>query len=290
MTSFTESDLQDLATPPPEEVLAADELRELRVRAKALGVKNTENMDKERLEERISVMLKVRLEGLSRLEFGDDNVIVPSLENLRILQIEAVEPKHSLSRDVVLQKLQGYRLLTNKLDTNTRRWTRYIDKDDGFLRAGGFPIRNRGDEEFIVFKNVSKKFTFSVKREKIILMEKLPSDSLDLLSDATLSIISEFRDVKPNGDKFVVLEDDFDSIFVAPNKTQIARISGLNRGGLARAFASRRVKYKNFFIFKLSQTDADELEGRMEDLSDEERLGRRGIPDNLMAVINRFYP
>ena len=271
--------------------LERQELEELRLRANNMGVKNTENMDREKLTERIDVLLKVRLEGLTRLEFDENNQIVPSLENLRILQIKAVEPKHSLTRIVVLEKLQGYRLLTDKLDTTTKRWTRYINKDDGMLRAGGFPIRNKPEEEFIVFKNVSKKFTFSVKRSEVILMEKLPQDNPLLLSDEVLGLISEFRDVKPDGNQFVVVKDTFDEPLIsAPNNTQIARLSELNRGGLGKAFRLRKLKYKNFFIFKLSQADKEELQTRLNALSASDRLGNRGIPLNLLSVIDRYYP
>ena len=288
------SDEEDEIKEEPEltELLRLEqvELEELRLRAKALGVKNTENMDNEELEERVQVMLKVRLEGLSRLEFDDNQQLIPSLENLRILQIEAVQPKHSLRRADVLEKLQGYRLLTNKLNTTNNRWTRYIDKDDGFLRAGGFPIRNKPEEEFIVFKNVSKKFTFSIKREKVILMEKLPQSSMLLLSDAVLGLVSEFRDVKPDGNQFVVVSDDFNNLWSAPNNTQIARLSGLNRGGLGKSFRLRKVKYKNAFIFKLSQADKEELQTRLDNLSEEDKIGNRGIPLNLLQVIDRYYP
>ena len=267
-----------------------NELNELRLRAKALGVKNSENMDREKLEERVQVMLKVRLEGLSRLEFDDNQQLIPSLENLRILQITPDQPKHLLRRADVLSKLQGYRLLTDKLDTTNNRWTRYIDKDDGFLRAGGFPIRNKPEEEFIVFKNVSLKFTFSVNRANVILMEKLPQNSMLLLSNAVLELVSEFRDAKPDGNQFVVLSDNFNNLFSAPNVTQIARLSALNRGALGRAFTQRKIKYKNAFIFKLSQADKEELQTRLDALSDEDKLGNRGIPDDLMQIINRFYP
>jgi hypothetical protein len=273
-----------------EEKIDENELNELRLRAKALGVKDTENMDIERLNERIKVMLKVRLEGLTRLEFDENNKLIPSLDNLRILQIEAAEPKHLLRRADVLEKLQGYRLLTNKLNTTTKRWTRYIDKSDGMLRAGGFPIRNDPNEEFIVMKNVSKKFTFSINRENVILMEKLPKDSMLLLSDEVMGLISEFRDVKQDGNQFVVVKDDFNTMFSAASNTVLAREAGLNRGGLGKAFRLRKVKYKDVFIFKLSEADKNELRERLNELSDEDKIGNRGIPLNLLQVIDQYYP
>jgi len=266
-----------------------NDLLELRIRAKALGVKNTDNMNTEKLEERINVMLKVRLEGLTRLEFDDDNKIIPSLQNLRILNITAVEPKHSLTRVDVLRKLQGYRLITDKLQTTTKHWTRYIDINDGFLRAGGFPIRNKPEEEFIVFKNVSKKFTFSVKRENVILMEKLPQTSMLLLSSTVLQLIMEFKS-KARGRLFVSMKDNFNALHFDKNKSGIAKKSEVNRSAMGRAYTSGKVKYKNFFLFKLSPDDKDELETKMNALTSAEKLGNRGIPIDLLQIIDRFYP
>ena len=266
-----------------------EELQELRIRAKALGV-NVEGMTREKIEEKINIMLKVRLEGLSRLEFDEQGKLLPSLENLRILQIEAEQPKHSIRRADVLEKLQGYRLLNNKLNTDNKRWTRYISTDDGMLRAGGFPIRNNPSEEFIVFKNVSKKFTFSVKRDNVILMEKLPKDSYLLLSDEVLGMISEFRDVRPDGDNFVAVPDDFSRVFSASTNTKLAEEIGVNRGALGKNFRTRKLKYKNYFIFKLGGADTQQLIQRVDGLSEEEKRGNRGIPDDLQEVIDTYYP
>ena len=265
----------------------SQELTELRLRAKVLGVKNTENMDTETLNERIGVMLKVRLEGLTRLEFDENNQIVPSLENLRILQIEAVEPKHGLTREDVIQKLKGYRLLTNKLDTTNKRWTRYISKKDGMLRAGGFPIRNKPTEEFIVMKNVSKKFTFSINRDNVILMEKLPQDSLQLLSDTVLTLINEYRNKV--GHLFVALSDNFDTLVSGSNVSSLAKSAVLNRGGLGKAFRLNKIKYKNFFIFKLTKEDFDLLNERVDTLTPEDKLGNRGVSPEIMQIVNEYY-
>ena len=283
------NELNELRLREQNELNQLNELNELRLRARALGIKNIDNMNTEQLNERIAVMLKVRAEGLTRLEFDDNQELIPSVENLRILQIVAAEPKHSIRRADVLQKLQGYRLLTNKLDTNSKRWTRFINTQDGMLRAGGFPIRNKPEEEFIVLKNVSKKFTFSIKRDEVILMEKIPQDSGLLLSDTASALISEFR-ARPDGNQFIAVKDDFTILHSAMNNTMLAINAGINRGGLGKGFRLSKTKYKNFFLFKLSEEDKNELQTRLNALSEEDKLGNRGISPDLLHIIDRFYP
>ncbi len=265
-----------------------EDLTELRARARALGVKNVGALSKNELEQKIVVMLRVRAEGLTRLEFDDDRNLLPTLENLRILQIPALEKKSSLTRDDVLRKLQGYRLITNKLNTNNRRWTRYIDINDGFLRPGGFPIQNKPADEFIVFKNVSKHFTFSAKRDNIILMEKIPKGDEDLIDPRTKALVREFSN-KPRGNIFIVMSEDLGTFHSNTSAAAISRDTGFNRGSLSRAFRNGLPKFKKTnFLFKLNPADVTLLNTRRQALGIIP-IGN-GIPPNLMAVINRFYP
>ena len=271
-----------------EEDIPADEqdLIELRVRASALGVKNVNNLDINELEQRIKILLNVKREGLSRLEFDENRELVPSLENLRILQIEAEQKKSSLTREDVIQKLQGYRLLTDKLNTTNRRWTRYIDKEDGFLRAGGFPIRNEPSEEFIVMKNVSKRFTFSINRAKVILMEKLPKGSIELISQEGQQLVIDFVNRSGSGTNFVALKDDFSVVHRANNNTALSRLIQVNRGALGRKFRANSGKHKDWFLFKLSLGDFNDLN----EMIPLQNANLSGIPDDLQAVIDRYYP
>lgn len=291
-------DISILDTDTEEEVeeeselveLLDTELRELRQRASALGVRGVANLNQGELESKIQVLLRVKAEGLSRLEFDENKELLPTLANLRILEIEAVQKKNTLTREDVLQKLKGYRLLTNKLGTTNRRWTRYIDVNDGFLRPGGFPIRNLPSEEFIVFKNVSKRFTFSAKRRNIILMEKLPKDALELIADRPTEIIIDYVNRhNPEGNRFVALKDDFSRVKGENNVSALARTLSVNRGALGRRFRVNDNRFKNYFIFRLSLGDENELRTQIRELDDTD-LEVPDIPANLMAVIDRFYP
>ncbi len=283
------SDVSSLDSDDIREIERIDLDGELRNRARALGVKNVARLSRAELEARIVVMLRVRAEGLSRLEFDDrePRQLLPTLENLRILQIPAVEKKSDLTRADVIRKLQGYRLITNKLNTNNRRWTRYIDIGDGFLRPGGFPIQNKPADEFIVMKNVSKKFTFSIKRDNVILMEKIPAGDDDLLDPRTRALVDEFN-AKPRGNIFIVMSGDLSTFHSNNSAAAISRDSGFNRGSLSRAFRNNLQKFKKTnFLFKLSPADVTLLNNRRQ------ALGvipfGNGIPPDLMAVINRFY-
>lgn len=120
-------------------------------------------------------------------------------------------------------------------------------------------------------------------------MEKLPQDSMLLLSEEVLMLIEEFRN-KPNGNLFVSVTDDFNTLHSAPSNSVLAINASLNRGGLGKAFRTGKVKYKNVFIFKLSTPHKDELQTRLNTLSEEDRLGNRGIPLNLLQVVDRYYP
>ena len=267
------------------QILDAD-LLELRNRASALGVKNVNQLNQGQLEERIQILLRVRSEGLSRLEFDENKELIPSLENLRILEIQAVQKKNTLTRADVLTKLAGYRLITDKFATNNRRWTRYIDVNDGFLRPGGFPIRNQRNEEFIVFKNVSKRFTFSAKRRNIILMEKLPKDAIELISTEGQNIVIDFVGRSGSGTNLVALKDDFTQVSRANNVAALSRLLGVNRGALGRKFRGDTHRFKNYFIFKLSLGDVNDLN----ELIPLDNANLSGIPADLMAIIDRFYP
>tara|TARA_R110000868_G_scaffold54184_2_gene169659 strand:- start:638 stop:1432 length:795 start_codon:yes stop_codon:yes gene_type:complete len=261
---------------------------ELVERAKALGIKNADELDESQLEERISVLLRVRAEGLTRLEFDENRQLRPTLENLRILQIEPVQKKSTLTRDDVIQKLSGYSLLTNKYNTTNNRWTRYIDTDDGYLRGGGFPIRNNANEPFIVMKNVSQKYTFSIQRETVILFEKIPKGSPLLTNPVINNLVSEFRD-KRDGSLYVAMNDIDFAISSSLSIAELSRLTSVNRGILARKFRGNEVRHKQFYLFRLSKADLDLLTNRVGDLSETDKLGNSGVMPDVMTIINHYY-
>ena len=263
------------------------EFEELKERARALGVKRINELNEEQLNERISVLLRVKAEGLTRLEFDEERNLMPTLNNLRILQIEAVQKKHTLTRFDVLEKLKGYSLIANKFNTTNNRWTRYIDTEDGFLRGGGFPIRNKPEEPFLVLKNVSQKFTFSIQRETVILFEKIPKNS-PLLNNPTINdLVSEFRD--KSGSLYVTMDDNF-AVEASLSMAQLARTLKVNRGSLARKFRGEVEKHKQYYLFRLTPGDRDMLIHRVANLTDAEREGNSCIRPSVLDVINHYYP
>jgi hypothetical protein len=263
-------------------------LEELIERARLLGVKNPETLTEAKLVERINVMAKVVGQGLTRLDFDEHGILRDTPNNRRIIsKISTLET--GLSRQQVIDKLKGYRLLTNKNDTTNRRWTRYININDGLLRAGGFPIRNETTEEFIVMKNVSKRFTFSIRKEDVILFEKLPKDSPFLMDDDVFNVLSVYHN--KTGPEYVALHlKDIQDIKMEKANTvaSISRQTGLNRGGLGRAFRERRGQYKGWFLFRLSSDDFFTLKDAINAIP----VGkfRLLIRADVMKMIDKYYP
>lgn len=267
-------------------VSVIQEEENLRETARLLGVKNWDILDIEPLNKRIKVMMRVRREGLSRLEFDENNDLVVSPENLRILMIEPEQKKTDLTRTDVFDKLRGYRLLTDNNKTNIKRWTRYININDGLLRAGGFPIRNMPNEEFIVMKNVSKKYTFSIKKSEIVLMEKKPVEHN--ISDEAFAFISQFHN-KPQGRNIVAFDKSFrDGIKESLTYKDTAGLMGVDRKALSVAFRNGRVIFKKkWFIFKLNDEDTKDLSNRLRSINPTE-IGTHDA--NIIEIINRYYP
>lgn len=267
-------------------VSVIQEEENLRETARLLGVKNWDILDIEPLNKRIKVMMRVRREGLSRLEFDENNDLVVSPENLRILMIEPEQKKTDLTRTDVFDKLRGYRLLTDNNKTNIKRWTRYININDGLLRAGGFPIRNMPNEEFIVMKNVSKKYTFSIKKSEIVLMEKKPVEHN--ISDEAFAFISQFHN-KPQGINIVAFDKSFrDGIKESLTYKDTAGLMGVDRKALSVAFRNGRVIFKKkWFIFKLNDEDTKDLSNRLRSINPTE-IGTHDA--NIIEIINRYYP
>ena len=261
----------------------------LRKQARVLGVKNINSLSLRDLEDKVKIMLRVRREGLTRLEFDDEKQIVPSVENLRILSIEADEKMTSLSKYDILDKLENYRVLEDRYNTTPKRWTRYINRFDGLLRAGGFPIRNNRDEEFIVMKNVSKKFTFSIKRSEVILFQHKGKNPIDL-SQPAKAVVSKFNQKTGNTGMYVAVSQDFKSINGAMSLAALSRLIDGSKGGLTKAFKAGNNVYKNFFIFRLSNEDFELLKTDIGELSEEDREPSGEDFELVNQYVNIWYP
>ena len=265
-------------------------LENLQEQAKNLGIK-VDGLSIEQLKERISIMERVRAQGLRRLDF-DEHGIIKFTENTR--EILSSQPANNtpLTRDQVLFKLRGYRLLTDKFDTVPKKWIRYIDNDDKILRGGGFPIKNDRDDEFIVLKNTSLKLTFSINRGNVVLFEKLPKADLLNFSSAVRSILHIYKSFEvPNRGRFVVIRDDFNRV---EDETSAARLSTKidePRKSLGNAFRVRRPKFKNYFIFRLSESQVVSIKEAINGLSEEQKQSKQDIVrDDVIEEVNRYYP
>ena len=218
-----------------------------------------------------------------RLDFVNGK-LQATARNVKLLSIDPKTRKNALTRAQVLEKLENYRLI-KPFETKTNRWTRYINIKDGFLRAGGFVIRNEKSEDFLVFKNVSANFTFSVKRKDIILFERIPKDSVAVTAQVNV-VIQQFQ--KTTGSMRVAVDNAIKTVIIAPNISKLASEANLNRGGLSRAFKAERNAYKNFLIFSLSKKDANALKKKILNIPEKDKRFKL-IPDNVMEIINRFY-
>lgn len=247
----------------------ADEILALRLRAIELGIKNVSELSIAELKQKVAIMEKVMAEGLKRIEFEErkdetdtSTRLQPTtaMENIDIFSKPSAD---LLTKQQVLEKLVGYRILQDNSRTTPRRWTRYIDFKDGILRTGGFPIKNTG--EFIVFKNVSKKFTFSVRNENIILFEKVPDkdqNPLNFFNKFTRDLVNKHK-AKPIGINYIAVRDDLvDGIKTARSVKSLADLmEGVSRKSLGLAFKEypARFKFKNWWIFRLSDADEETL-------------------------------
>lgn len=222
----------------------------------------------------------------NRLEFDEEKrLIEDSVINEEILSIIPEEPKESLTRSMVINKLYGYQLLTNKLNTKPRRWYRYINKNDGLLRAGGFVIKNDSADEFVVFKNVSKNYTFSVKRDDIIMFEKMPKGDPYYFGDKTYKLWKRVEDKHAsNKPIMVVFDSDLQMLFGSRNVSEVAMKTKTTRVSVKKA-ADRGGKMKNFYIFRYNDNDLDWLDGFLPIATKQ----REGLPADVMKVVNQYY-
>lgn len=270
----TDEDLQDLA----DELILSAARRE----AISLGAKNVHLLTDAEVKEKILTLKRVRAEGLTRLEFDEDRSILLTDENVRILTIEPVES--NITRRDVLRKLIGYKKVSSN-NTNNRRWTRFINKKDGLLRTGGFPIRNDPDEEFIVLKNVSKKFTLSINKNDVVLFEKIPKRSLDFYIPGAQRLIRKYRN--KNGKKFVALKGDFSDLKESSSMAGLTRLTGLSRGSLGKNFRENNLFQGNYLLFKMSAEEFRQL-------TNEVRLINRiptitDIDPEVLREVNKYY-
>lgn len=265
-----------------EEILRLDvgeELQRLRREAEELRIPDFENKSQEELERQIPIYRRVIAEGLKRLQFqegpGRKALVEDDPTNIEILAQEATEG--DLSRIQVIDKLKGYRLLVNKDNTTNRRWIRFINIEQGKLRTGGFPIKNEG--EFIVLKNVSKKITLSIKKDNVIIFEKVPAGILPP------NIQELFNNLSNTGNNYVIISPDLQFIFTGRTMTQVARNANMNRNSVSRAFGANRRMIKKHYLFRMTNEELENVRTLLEDVD----LGDN-IDPQVMEIINRYYP
>jgi hypothetical protein len=226
-----------------------------------------------------------KIEHPDRLQFDEHkNLIANNDLNTRILNIV---PELVIDRNVVLDKLEGYRLVRDN-NTSTRNWTRYISVLDKKLRAGGFPIKNDPQDEFIVFKNVSKNFTFSVKRVDVILIEKIPKKDLDELLTKPLKDL--FNKYEQQGKNFLAIKNTFDEDIVeANNINKLSKAIGISRNAITNTFKAGKKISKEYYLFKFSTQDKELFINEYNEIPQEDRTLIK-IPKDLMEIINKYYP
>lgn len=224
----------------------------------------------------------------ARLKFDKFGKIIISESNRDIINIirESQQRQQELTRQDVIEKLSDYILLENKLDTRPNLWVRYINIKDGKLRTGGFPIRNEENEEFIVLKNISLNFTFSIKRKDVLLFQKIPKHSLMLLSEKALNIINKYE--SKQGKLYTALGAKFRILKSSKTVAGLARELGVDRKSLGKAYRLQKLKFKNFILFKLDQEQVDELEVDVDSLGDDEIKENR-FRNQLLSIIDLFY-
>ena len=257
-------------------------LEELQRQARNLNIVDIDGLGIDELNVKIMARIKAQTEGLRRLEFqqrtqpGKLELIDDDPTNIEILEIVPEEP--NIQRQEVIEKLRGYILLEDKFATSNRRWIRYINVKDGLLRTGGFPIKNNRQDEFIVLKNVSKRFTLSIKRDDVIIFEKQPGD---ILPD---NIQRLFNNILNQGKNIVIITNDLQNIYTGRTMTEAARNAGINRNSVSRAFKNNKKYVKKNYLFKMTDEELANVRQQIQGI----QLGNN-IPANVMAIINRFY-
>lgn len=255
------------------------ELQELVLEAMALEI-NPENKSKEQLRNEIEIMKRVKAQGLQRLKFqetdepGKKTLIRDDPLNIEILSRPAEEG--DLERLQVIDKLKGYRLLDDKNNTTNRRWIRYINVNDGKLRTGGFPIKN--EAEYIVLKNVSKKITLSIRKDDVIIFEKVPSGILPE------NIQNLFDNISGTGNIYVIISPDLQFIYTGRTINEVAINSNINRNSVSRAIRGNRGIIKKHYLFKMTNDELENVRTSLENVD----LGD-GVDSRVLEVINRFY-
>lgn len=221
-------------------------LKELQQQARNLGFQNVSGMTKKELEKQIEKLQKIHNEGYKRLQYDPEtNKLLQNETNREILDID---PEDFLSKSDIIEKLKGYRLVEDMDNLKGRTWYRYINKNQGLLRTGGFVLKNT--PEFIALKNVSKRFTFSVKKSDIYLFEKVKGG-------ITPPELEPF--FNKEGTRYVLLSFDMENMFVDTSISGIARQGETSRSSIQRVIKQGKNSLKKFYFFRINQEDVDKL-------------------------------
>lgn len=217
---------------------------------------------------------------------GGKREALPTDRNLRLIDHDQAS---GLSRQEVIDKLKGYRLVQSGT-TNPKNWVRYINTEEGILRGGGFPIRNDPDEPFIVLKNQSANFTWSIQKSNTILFYKVPKDSPLLLPDSIVSILAEYKSKSMDNNKNIVAIDKGGRVIKSDTSISglATKING-GRNGLSKALRLGN-RFKGFYLMKLTDKDLLDLTNKLTIANAMRRPMRDDLPDDVMEVIDRYYP
>lgn len=247
-------------------------IEELKSQARNLGFQNVAGMTKEELEIQIEKLQKIHDEGFRRLQFDPiTDQILSNETNREILSKQATDPVDTKQK--AIDKLKGYRLVEDMDNLLGRTWYRYINKYDGILRTGGFVLKN--DEEFIALKNVSKRFTFSIKKNNVYLFEKVKGGFIP-------PELQPFLDKEP-GNRYVLLSKDLDTMLVDTSISGIARKGGVGRSTIQRVIKLNKKMVKNYHFMRLNQEDIDELNRIIGTIEFD------NLDPNVVRIINNYY-
>ena len=196
----------------------------------------------------------------------------------------------------ILSRLQQYDTIPVSQYSNQEPerggWCRMLKRtDNGYeFRTGGFLIHNDIDDEFIVFKNRSKNFTFAIPYRDLVLFRHNPNKrSLTQSAETFVRNLMNFT-LNSNADFLVALDITTGNVFSTENRrgavkriiNQIRIETGsvpFDRSSLQRNIRQNKNTINNFIIGYLNRENLDELtllgqNGQIVDNNSEERLRR----------------
>jgi len=228
----------------------------------------------------------------SRLKFtntGKNRIGLLDIKDKETREVLGKEPQKDFTKQEIINKLKDYKLITDNNDIQLRLWYRYINRDDGVLRGGGFLIKHT--DKFLALKNVSLNFTFSIQKEDVILFEKKKKSNLKDILPEFKDLFFEFKE--KTGNVFILADQTGKSFHQGNSIRQLVNNTpNASMNGVGKAFRKKNDKYKTFFLFKMNNDDTIRFKIRYENTTIEERKEDEeeiDIDKDVLQVINRFY-